>query len=536
MSILDKDKYSKSINTVRCKDKILKQTDLIDKVRQATKANCRIVVCHGHFNVLHPGHLRFLQYASEQGDQLLVAVLGDKLLIGEEKKRYFSQSERAEGVAALQSVDWVVILDEICFDKVIDIVKPSVYVLGKEFEKDHAEKVRQNIVQVKANNGKVIFCSGDVQYASADFLYHPYEEIEHDRVQKFQEALQRHDIELERLEYYISQFQRLKLAVIGDTIVDQYVACDALGMSAEAPVIAVKELETKEFIGGASIVASHLRSLGAQCHYFSVVGDDQPGQFVREQLTKVELNHCLFVDNGRPTTFKIRYMVNNQKLFRVSRLHDNSISKELESQIISRLKQLAQQLDGIIISDFVYGVISDSLLSSIIRIARKNKIKLFGDLQCSTQVGNVLKFKQFDFICPTEREARLALSDHESGLEKLALNILKLTKTTNLLITLGTDGFVAHQTANGSKVIKSQHFPALISNPVDVVGAGDALLSVASISQCSGASLMEASALGTCAAAIAVNRIGNNPVTATELVNFIRKSMAYVPNSQPLNE
>ena len=63
------------------KDKILSQAGLEAKVKQAVKANHRIVLCHGHFNVLHPGHLRFLQHASEQGDMLLVAVLGDRLLI-----------------------------------------------------------------------------------------------------------------------------------------------------------------------------------------------------------------------------------------------------------------------------------------------------------------------------------------------------------------------------------------------------------------------------------------------------------------------
>ena len=454
------------------RDKIINQKDLEGKVKQAGKANYRIVLCHGHFNVLHPGHLRFLQYASEQGDILLVAVLGDKLLKNEEKTKYFSQIERAEGVAALQNVEWVVILDAMSFHKVVDVVKPSVYVLGKEFEEEFAKDVQVNIKQVETNNGKVLFSSGEVHYASADFLYQPYEKIEHDRVQKFQESCYRHNIELEDLEHYIRQFQNLNLAVVGDTIVDQYIACDALGMSAEAPVIAVKELEAKEFVGGAAIVACHLRSLGAQCHFLSVVGDDQPGQFVREQLAKRGLDLCLQIDNSRPTTYKIRYMVNNQKLFRVSRLHDNSISKEIELQIISELEQLAVQLDGIVVSDFVYGVISNRLLSSIVRIAKKNKIRLFGDLQCSTQVGNILKFKEFDFLCPTEREARLALSDHESGLEKLALNILELTNTTNLLITLGTDGFVAHQAENGSSVVKSQHFPALISNPVDVVGAG----------------------------------------------------------------
>jgi rfaE bifunctional protein kinase chain/domain len=507
------------------KDKILSQDGLEVKVKQAGKANHRIVLCHGHFNVLHPGHLRYLQYASEQGDMLLVAVLGDRLLIHDEKKRYFSQSERAEGVAALQNVDWVVILDTMPFRQVVSIAKPAVYVLGKEFEVEFTRDVQKNIEQVEANNGKVLYCSGEVHYASSDFLSHPYEEIEQDSVRKFHSACRRHDIKLENIINQIDKFQNLNLAVIGDTIVDQYVACDALGMSAEAPVITVKELEAKEFIGGASIVACHLRSLGARCHFLSVIGDDKPGEFVREELEKLGVDSHLLSDNGRPTTFKIRYMVNNQKLFRVSRLQDYSISKKHESQIISKLERLAPQLNGIIVSDFVYGVITPSLLSAIVRISRKHDIRLFGDLQCSSQIGSILKFKQFSFICPTEREARIALLDHESGLEKMAISLLEETQVSDLLITLGAEGFIAHQAGVGNKIAKSQHFPALVSNPVDEAGAGDSLLSAMSISLCAGTDLMEASAIGTCVAAIAIKRIGNVSVTAEELVRFIRNNL-----------
>ena len=147
------------------------------------------------------------------------------------------------------------------------------------------------------------------------------------------------------------------MVVVGDTIIDQYSACEALGMSAEAPVVVVKELENKNFIGGAAIVASHIKELGAKCHFLSVVGSDATAQYAREQLTKRGINQNLFEDPTRPTTFKKRYLVDNQKLFRVSRLEDHQISEEIEKMIIDTLDQLAPKVNGIVVSDFSYGLL-----------------------------------------------------------------------------------------------------------------------------------------------------------------------------------
>ncbi len=503
------------------KEKILTYKELADIVKQAQREQLRIALCHGHFNVIHPGHLRFLQYAQEQGDRLLVMILSDQALKGTAKITYFTQTERAAGVAALHNVDWIVILDRISMIEVIRLIRPFAYVLGKEFEENHSSEIDQCIELVKKNNGKIVFSSGTTHYASVDFLYHSQEELGHDNIQKFYAVCKNQKIDLKTLKYGIDQFQNLNLAVIGDTIVDQYIACDALGMSAEAPVIAVKELETKEFLGGAAIVASHLVALGAQCHFLSVIGEDQTAELVRAELAQQKVDADLFRDSSRPTTFKIRYMVNNQKLFRVSRLQEHSISKTLELKISAQLEKLAPELDAIIVSDFVYGVITNRLLANIIKIAQTHNLLLFGDLQCSSQIGNVLKFNQFDALCPTEREARIALSDHENGLEQLALHLLKRTQVPNLLITLGAEGFVAYQTGKRGEVIQSQHFPALNSNPVDVAGAGDSLFAALSVALSAQIGLMETATLASCVAAIAVSRVGNTPVTRQELIQFL---------------
>ena len=112
----------------------------------------------------------------------------------------------------------------------------------------------------------------------------------------------------------VKHISSTRLTVIGDTIVDEYAACEALGMSGEAPVIVVKELELQTFVGGAAIVAAHAMALGASINFISVLGDDANRNVVVDQLARWQINDLTVVDESRPTTYKKRYMVENQKL------------------------------------------------------------------------------------------------------------------------------------------------------------------------------------------------------------------------------
>ena len=354
-------------------------------------ANDNIALCYGHFNLIHPGHLRYLQYAKTLADQLVVAITPDKELDDTSNEHYFSEGERAESVANLQIVDSVVILDNITLDESIDIIKPKVLVLGREFEQNKPKRIGAAITTVE-KYGKVIFHAGEIHYSSANLLHGNASDIEGSSRDQLNVICKNYNITLNSLQDRLNSFSDSKLIVIGDTIVDNYVACDALGMSAEAPVLVVKELENREFIGGAAIVASHVAALGAKCHYISVVGEDDQSDIVFKSLTEQGISTNLVVDTSRPTTYKIRYMVENQKLFRVSRIKDHKISEKIEQEIIDRLTILAPDIDGILVSDFVYGVITQNILDTISNLSKQFDIKLYCDLQCSIQVGKVSKF------------------------------------------------------------------------------------------------------------------------------------------------
>ena len=256
-------------------------------------------------------------------------------------------------------------------------------------------EVKEAVAAMADLGGRVLYEAGEAHYATADLLRGAQNEIERDRWIQFTAALHTHNIDLAQLAKSFSDSKSPRILVVGDTIVDRYVACDPVGMSNEAPVIVVKELESRDFAGGAAIVSAHVAALGAACDYLSVIGSDEPADTVKKQLAEHGVVTHLFEDSSRPTTFKIRYLVENQKLFRVSRLKEHSLSRELEDQLIERILDLAPRLDGILVSDFVYGVITSRILQVLGDVSQKHDIPLFGDLQCSSQIGNISKFENF---------------------------------------------------------------------------------------------------------------------------------------------
>ena len=134
-----------------------------------------------------------------------------------------------------------------------------------------------------------------------------------------------------------------------------------------------------------------------------------------------------------------RYLVKS-KLFRVSRLEDHSIDRKIEDLVKDSLDQVASQIDALIISDFVYGVITPNILTHIYKLHSKYGFQIFGDVQCSSQVGSILKFKNFTLLSPNEREVRIALQDKDSGIEQLSYDVMDRTNVNNFVMKLGSSG------------------------------------------------------------------------------------------------
>lgn len=471
------------------------------------------VLTYGHFNSIHPGHIRYLRHARSLGDALVVALVGDEC-----DSFAFNQQERAEALSMLGLAEGVLLLRGDELSDAIQLLQPTALVLGTEFQKQPG--IQSSLTLQRSLGGSVHFHAGEVYYASTELLTGSESELQLKRNIQFISACKRQGLNQSQLLRSMDCWSSTRLIVLGDTIVDQYAACEAIGMSAEAPVVVVRELEQRNFIGGAAVVAAHIRALGAKCDLVSVVGNDNTAQLVKQELADQQIGDGLTTDPTRPTTFKKRYLVEKQKLFRVSRLEEHNLDAAIESQVIKQLEILAPKAKGIVVSDFVYGVVTPRILKVVQQLAQKHKMMLFGDLQCSSQVGSVTRFQNFSLLCPNEREARLALQNKESGLEQISQKLLQQSHCERLIMKLGPEGFIAYDRDEKGELI-NQPFPALSVNPLDVTGAGDSLLAVMASGLASGEAMMPTAALACCMAALSVKTMGNTPISADSL----RRSM-----------
>ena len=204
---------------------------------------------------------------------------------------------------------------------------------------------------------------------------------------------------------------------------------------------------------------------------------------------------------------------------RVSHLHQSGISSILQNKIYKKVFSLLKDIDVLIFSDFNYGSLPQSLVDKIIASLKGKKIITAADSQSSSQIGDISRFKDMDFIFPTEHEARLSMRNKDDGLVVLAEKLSKLSKVKNIILKLGSEGILLHLEQNQNSKIKTDRLGALNNYSKDVAGAGDSMLVTTVLSYASGASIWESAYLGSLAAAIQVGRVGNIPLLQEEFLN-----------------
>ena len=463
---------------------------------------------YGDFNILHPGHLRLLKFAKESSDFLTVGIFSNQL---SNKPLLLDENVRLESIKATSYVDEAFLLNEDVLEY-IKRRKPDILVKGKEFENRYNPE--EEIM--KTYGGKILFSSGEIGFSSLNLLQKDFEisflNLSHDN-----NFIKRHKIDKTKLIDFINRFSDLNILVIGDTIIDEYITCDAIGMSQEDPTIVVTPISNKKFIGGAAIVASHAKTLGANVSYVSVLGDDENFEFTQNYLTSLGIDTYLLKDSTRPTTLKQRFRAQNKTLLRVNHLKQHNISKDLEEKILENFVDDLEDYDLIIFSDFSYGVLTKNIIENITLYAKKKSIVMVADSQSSSQIGDISKFKDMDIVTPTEREIRLSINDFESGLVVLSEKLHKKSKSKYIFTTLGSEGILIYNSTQNE--LLTDNIQALNTNAKDVSGAGDSLLTCSSMAKVVGANIWESAYLGSIAAAIQVSRVGNIPIKKEELLH-----------------
>jgi rfaE bifunctional protein kinase chain/domain len=302
----------------------------------------------------------------------------------------------------------------------------------------------------------------------------------------------------------------MKVHVIGDTIVDSYTYCDVIGGITKTPTISVRFERKHDYVGGAGVVAKHLRAAGAEVVFSTVLGNDAYKDFVLKDLKEAGVACNAIVDSTRPTTNKNAIVADGYRMLKVDTLDNRSISDKIVHQLSALIAKTSA--DVLVFSDFRHGVfnrhtipaLSDAVPDGVFRVA---------DSQVASRWGNILEFEGFDLITPNEREARFALGDQDSVVRPLATELFKRAKCQTLILKLGDRGILTYRTRPPEDPRTVVAIDSFVDRPVDPVGAGDALLAYASLALKATGNDVIASILGSMAAAVECEHDGNNPVT-----------------------
>jgi rfaE bifunctional protein kinase chain/domain len=470
------------------------------------------VLVSGNFNVLHPGHLRLLRFAKTCGDKLIVAVQSDRLAGA---AAVVPENFRLEGIQNNKLVDETFIYDE-PVEELIARLQPEIIVKGRE----HENLINHELNAINEYGGRLIFSSGDVTFSSSDLMKSEIKGLRYNDL-AIKEYLNRHNIDLDRVSKMIRRFSNLKVCVIGDLIIDEYIACEALGMSQEDPTLVVSPISSKKFLGGAGIVAAHASSLGAEVKFISVSGNDDGLTFAQKEFAKYRIKSEILIDDDRPTTLKQRFRAQNKTLLRVSHLSQSSISVKLQNKIKEAIFKQIGCIDLLVFSDFNYGCLPQGLVDDIILECNRLGIKVVADSQASSQISDISRFKNIELITPTEREARLSLRDNSNGLAVLANELIVKANSKHILLKLGSEGVFVHTKMDKDSNWVNDRLPSFNSNPTDVAGAGDCMLTCASMALALGADIWTAAFIGSAAAAEQISKLGNLPITQAEVCDAL---------------
>lgn len=481
----------------------------IDDIRAKAGPGRRIAFVSGNFNVVHPGHLRILKFAKENADFLVVGVTPD-----ETAGVSLPADLRLEGLRAISIVDHTFLLREPP-ESYIERLKPNVVVKGKEYEtRDNPEQAA-----VDDYGGKLLFSSGEVRFASLNLIQKEYYETNFSAIRKPTDFPKRRGFQIPHLKSILPKLSGLRVLVIGDLIIDTYANCEPLGMSQEDPTIVVTPIDEKTFIGGAGIVAAHAAGIGGDVHFISVSGQDSWSDFARTTLDLSGVSFDIITDTTRPTTHKKRYRANGKTLLRVNQLRQHAINSDLIKTTLSAVKARIDRTDLILFSDFNYGCLPQPLVDQIIAMALKRGIIMAADSQASSQLSDISRFKDMELVTPTEREARLALRDQDSGLVIIGEKLQKASRARNVIVTLGAEGLLIHGNHNGTYV--TDRLPAFNTTPKDVAGAGDSLFTCSAMARAVGIDIWQSTYFGALAAACQVSRLGNTPLALEDLITEI---------------
>ena len=498
----------------------VKTAEEIARLVGARPRDKKVIMCHGTFDIVHPGHVRHLLYAKSKSDILIASLTADAHILKANFRPFVPQELRAFNLAALECVDYVVVDPEPTPIKNIALIQPDYFAKGYEYTKEGLHpRTAEEKTTVEAYGGEILFTPGDIIYSSSNIIEQEPPAI---ATEKLISLLEAERLSIESLYKAIEGLKGVRVHVVGDTIVDSYTHCALIGGMTKTPTMSVRFDNRSDFVGGAGIVAKHLNAAGAKVTFSTVLGDDPLAEFALEDLKKAGVECVPIIDQTRPTTNKNAIMAGGYNLLKVDTVDNRAISSRIVKNLTEHIRDF--EADIVLFSDFRHGMFNRETIPPLIAAIPNNVFRV-ADSQVASRWGNILEFQGFDLITPNEREARFALGDQDSVVRPLGLELYRRALCKVLILKLGERGLMTFRNSpKTDEDVRSFFAVDTFAESVrDAVGSGDALLAYASLSLFTTGNAVIGSVLGSFAAAIECTHEGNVPVRPDDVRNILSR-------------
>ena len=460
------------------RNKIQELEQLADLLVSKRAQGKQVVQCHGVFDLLHIGHIRHLQQAKQMGDLLVVTITPDQYVNKGPDRPAFTEGLRAAAISALECVDYVAINKAPTAVDAIGLIKPKIYAKGAEYrnpDNDMTNKIGEEEAAVKLVGGEIGFTDDQVVFSSTNLINRHWSVFPKEVKDYLFSLSKRHPVD--EVLGYLDNAAKMKTLVIGETIIDEYEYTEAMGSSSKEPILATRYVSSEKFAGGILAVANHVANFCGEVDVLTFLGTDNSQEDFARRSLNPNVTPVFFYKSDSPTIVKRRYVENYllRKLFEVYVMKDGELSEGENQELCAKLEELLPTYDLVIVADYGHGMLT--------REARE----VLGDksrfLALNTQANasnrgfnTMARYKRADFASLTRTEIALEERNHHGDLRDLVLSLSQKLDGAQVMVTLGNGGNLCYREAEGFS-----EAPALANRVVDTMGAGDAVLSLATI-------------------------------------------------------
>lgn len=486
------------------KEKIFSLQNLCKILRKNSKK--KIVLCHGVFDLLHVGHIKHLKKAKQLGDLLVVTITPDKFVNKGPGRPVFNENLRAEAISALASVDYVAINDAQTAIKTIRLLKPNIYCKGKDYKNskdDITGEILNEVKELKKINGKIFF-TDELTFSSSKLINESTNFFSSSQKKILNKIVRTSNFK--EIKRKIDNFKNLKVLVIGETIIDQYNFCEAIGKSGKEPILVLKEISQDQYLGGVLSIVNNLAQFTKKITLVSMLGEKKEHLgYIKKNLEKKIKTRFIFKKNS-PTIVKKRFVdsISQSKVIGSYIFNDEILNKQDEKNLNDILSNEINKHDLVIVSDYGHGFISKKIAGTICK--KSNFLALNAQVNASN-IGyhTIANYKNFNTLIINEKEIRHEMRDKNSKTEILMKRLSVEKNIQNLVVTKGEKGSIMYQ-KNKNRFYYSAAFAHKV---LDKVGAGDTMLALVAPCLKSKINIEITLLIGALAAAQSVETIGN---------------------------